>query len=171
VPAGVLERGDFAVAAAVEDDVRVANLTGEQFMADLVAPGRGIPSVEGVGALRSRGAILAGLGMSKGSLEQLPAHAPISLLGPRGDGHSSANVLPRNEPCAPVRPIGDRSSGDGSRGLRRRGVAAGSAARDTSEGNGGETHDEIERGRSLGIEPQRAAPSPDSGLNDQRGAP
>ena len=47
VPAGVLERGDGAVRAPVEDDVLVADRAGAELALDLMPPGRGVPGVEG----------------------------------------------------------------------------------------------------------------------------
>ena len=49
MPAGVLERGDGAVGAAVENDVMAADRSGRERAPDLMAPGGRIPGVQGEG--------------------------------------------------------------------------------------------------------------------------
>ena len=53
MPAGVLERRDSTVGAAIEHDVFVADRSGGERALNFVAPGRGIPGVQGKGSCRS----------------------------------------------------------------------------------------------------------------------
>jgi hypothetical protein len=47
MPAGILQRSDLAIGAAVKDDVLAADLPGSKFAADdLLTPGCGVPRIE-----------------------------------------------------------------------------------------------------------------------------